>query len=69
VCPSKYNHAPGYLLQPQNISSLGVIIGHYGEVKYNLIKYTANPNPRRGLQIFPNGQRRAAWVPPSDGGP
>jgi hypothetical protein len=48
------------------ISPLGVITGHYSEVKYNIIKYTTNPTPGRGLQMVPNGQLGAAWALPSD---
>jgi hypothetical protein len=49
------NYAPGYLLQLRNIPLLGVITGHYSEVKYSLIEYTASPTPGRGLQMGPNG--------------
>jgi hypothetical protein len=43
-------------------STLGVITGHYSEVKYILIKYTTNPTLGRGLQVDPNGQWGIRWA-------
>jgi hypothetical protein len=67
VCPSEDNYAPDYLLQFRNIPSHRVIIGHYSDVKYNLIKCIVNSTPERGLQVVLNGQQGAAWAQPSRG--
>jgi hypothetical protein len=39
---------------------------HYGDVKYNSIKYIVNPTPERGLKVGSNGQQDTAWALPSD---
>jgi hypothetical protein len=66
------NHVGGYALlntiMPSvtcfspKIFPLGVITGHYIEVKYTMIKYTTNPTLGWGLQMGPNGERGVVWA-------